>query len=241
MVVSAPNRELPEDAGRFLGSLAIGATKARAAGTPGPEPAGREVTGWGLAIDTGMDCQIRTEAKTLSIQVPGTLHDLNPITGKLNAPRVLRPVEGDFVATVKVGGDFQPGGKSTNPKSVPYNGAGILIWSDSDNFIRLERATMLRSGKISTFVAFEEREGGYPGAVHNERFQEGPCYLRLERKGSRIHGASSADGKNWKRLKPIDTIWPAKLKVGVLAISSSAMPFTATFEDFHLLERGGIK
>jgi regulation of enolase protein 1 (concanavalin A-like superfamily) len=232
MVVSAPNRELPEDTGRFLGSLAIGTTKPRPAATSEPEPTGREVAGWGMAIDPGMDCQIRAEGAKLSIEVPGTLHDLTPRSGKLNAPRVLRPVEGDFQVTVKVAGDFKASGKSTNPRSVPYNGAGILLWSDADNFIRLERGAMTRGGKRSTFVAFQESEFGYSGAVHNETFPPGPCYLRLERKGNRISGAVSADGKAWKQLKPIDTYWPAKLKVGQVAISSSSEPFTATFEEF---------
>jgi regulation of enolase protein 1 (concanavalin A-like superfamily) len=233
-VLSAPNRELPEDAGRFLGSLTIGEAGARAAGTPEPEPTGRDLAGWGLAIDPGKDCQFRPEAKFLSIEVPGTLHDLHPDTGILNAPRVVRTVEDDFVVTVKVSGDFQPGGKSTNPRGVPYNGAGILIWSDSDNFIRLERAAMLRNGKIATYVAFEERESGFRGAVHNEAFQGGTCLLRLERKGSRILGGISVDGSSWKELQPIDTVWPAKLKVGLAAINSSTEPFAVKFEDYEL-------
>jgi regulation of enolase protein 1 (concanavalin A-like superfamily) len=132
---------------------------------------------------------------------------------------------------VKVTGDFKPGGRSTNPKGVPFNGAGIVIWSDSDNFIRLERGALLRNGKVSALVAFEEREGGYRGAVHNDVFPAGDCYLRLERKGSRISGAISKDGSTWKQLKPIDTIWPAKLKVGLSAINSSSEPFTVKFED----------
>jgi regulation of enolase protein 1 (concanavalin A-like superfamily) len=233
-VVSAPNRELPEDAGRFLGSLTIGEARARAAGTPEPEPAGRDQAGWGLAIDPDKDCRIRAEDRTLAIEVPGKLHDLNPDSGILNAPRAMSPVEGDFVLTVKVTGDFQPGGKSTNPKGVPYNGAGILIWSDSDNFIRLERGAVLRASKVGTYVAFEEREGGYRGAVHNEAFQGGSCYLVLQRKGSRILGGISADGSDWKKLKPIDTVWPAKLKVGLAAINSSTEPFAVKFEDFDL-------
>jgi regulation of enolase protein 1 (concanavalin A-like superfamily) len=236
IVVSAPNRELPEDAGRFLGSLAIGETKARAAGTPEPEPKGRELANWGLAIDPGEDCTFTPEATALAVLVPGTFHDLNPDSGKLNAPRVMRPVEGDFVVTVKVAGAFQPGGKSTNPnpRAIPYNGAGILIWSDSDNFIRLERGAILRNGKVGGSVAFEEREGGYRGAVHNEVAPAGPCYLRLERKGSRILGAISADGTTWKALKPIDTVWPAKLRVGLAAINSSSDPFAPKFEEFDL-------
>jgi hypothetical protein len=196
-VISAPNRELPVDAGRFLGSLAIGTEKKRAAGTPEPEPTGRELAGWGTAIDTGKDCEFSPKEKTLSIKVPGTWHDLNPDTGKLNAPRVLRETEGDFVITVKVEGEFKPSGKSTNPRGFPYNGAGIIIWSDSDNFIRLERGAILRKDKTTATVAFEEREGGYRGAVHNVTLQPGPVYLRLERKGSRIFGSVSFDGSSW--------------------------------------------
>jgi regulation of enolase protein 1 (concanavalin A-like superfamily) len=239
LVGSAPNRELPEDAGRFLGSLALGTDRVRAAGKPEPEPTGKDLEGWGLAIDPDKDCQIRPAAKALAIEVPGTWHDLNPDTGKLNSPRVMRAVEGDFVLTVKVSGEFKPGGKSTNPKGIPYNGAGILVWSDSDNFIRLERGAFLRKGKTGTYVAFEEREGGYRGAVHNVGYKGGgTLYLRMLRKGSRISGGVSPDGKKWHVLKPIDTVWPAKLKVGLTAINSSSEPFTVTFEEFSLKTRG---
>ncbi|MBV9123026.1 MAG: DUF1349 domain-containing protein, partial [Planctomycetes bacterium] len=228
------NRELPEDTGRFLGSLAIGEKRARAAGTPEPEPTGTELPGWGLAIDPDKDCEFHPDGKNLMIKVPGTLHDLNPDTGQLKAPRAMQNVEGDFVVTVKIVGDFRPGGTSTNPKGVPFNGAGLLIWSDSDNFIRLERAAIARPGRVNTYVNFQEREGGYPGAEHNEVMQGGTCYLRVERKGSRIMGGISFDGSNWKQLHPIDTVWPAKLKVGLLAINSSSEPFVVQFEDFDL-------
>lgn len=157
-------------------------------------------------------------------------HDMGGALHKFNAPRVLREVDGDFVITVKVGGDFKPGPKSTNPKSVPYLAGGILIWSDSANFIRLERGSMRRGNRIIATVAFEEWEGGYAGAVHNELFKEGDCYLRLERKGSRILGAVSSDSSAWKQLKPIDTVWPSKLKVGLMAISTSSDPSSVKFE-----------
>ena len=238
-VVSEPNRELPLDTGRFLGSLAIGEEKKRAAGTPEPEPIGREVAGWGSAIDTGKDCEIAAEEKKLTLRVPGTWHDLNPDTGKLNSPRVVREVEGDFTIKVKVEGEFKPGGKSTNPRGVPYFGAGIVLWSDSENFIRFERGALLRNNKITATVAFEEREGGYRGAVHNINSQPGPVYLRLERKGSRIIGHVSFDDSTWRPLKPIDTVWPAKLKVGLTAITSSSQPFEAQFTEYSLQTQAG--
>ncbi len=232
LVVSAPNRELPADTGKFLGSLAIGTGKTRAAGKVEPEPTGTELAGWGLAIDPDKDCKITPAGKSLALDIPAAMHDFGGPLLKFNAPRIMREVDGDFAITVKVVGDFKPGPKSTNPKGVPYLAAGILIWSDSENFIRLERASMLKANKIIPHVAFLEQEGGYSGAVHNVGFKDGPCYLRLERKGSRVFGYISSDGTTWNALKPIDTIWPSKLKVGLQAISTSSEPFSVRFEEF---------
>jgi regulation of enolase protein 1 (concanavalin A-like superfamily) len=237
-VLSPPDEELPDDAGRFLGSLALGETKVRATGTPGPEPTGTELSGWGLAIDPDKDCKFTPGTRSMTIDVPAAWHDMGGALHKFNAPRVLRAVDGDFVLTVKIGGDLKPEGKSTNPRSVPYLAGGILLWSDSDNFIRLERAAMRRGPRLISTVTFEEWEGGYGGASHSEAFKEGDCYLRLERKGSRILGAVSRDAASWKQLRPIDTVWPSKLKVGLLAISTSSKPFSVKFEEFDLKAKG---
>lgn len=235
MVVSEPNRELPEDAGRFLGSLAIGNETAKAAGVPEPEPKGKPLVDWGTAIDPDGDCKFTPDGKkSLTMNVPGTWHDLNTHVNQLNAPRVMRTIEGDFSITVKVAGDFKPGGKPQNPKSVPSCGGGIVVWNNSDNFIRLDRFAISRNNKFSPFIQFVEREAGYESAVHNEGYPGGDCYLRMERKGSRITGAISTDGTKWKSLKPIDTLWPARLTVGLAATNSSSDPHTARFEEFTL-------
>ncbi len=238
-VLSAPNRELPEDAGRFLGSLALGEARTRASGTPEPEPTGTELAGWGLAIDPDRDCQFTPAGdRNITIQVPGRLHDLFFDGGPTNSPRVMREVVGDFVLTVRVAGDFRPSPPSTNPKTIPYHGGGIFLWSDSDNNIRFERYAFLRGRSYTTGIAFQEREGGYAGAEHNETFQAGDCYLRLERRGSRIYGSASPDGRNWKPLKPIDTVWPDRLKVGLTAVTTSSAPFIVQFEEFDLRTGG---
>lgn len=235
LVVSAPNRELPEDAGRFLGSLAIGNDKAKAAGGLEPDPVGKNLPGWGLAIDPDSDCKIDPDGtKSLSIAIPGIWHDLNPHVNKLNAPRVIQTVEGDFTVTVKVVGDFKPAGKSLNPTSIPANGGGIVVWNNSDNFIRLERFAVLRKGRVNPFIAFVEREGGYEGAVHNVGYPGGDCYLRMERRGSRIAGYTSTNGTQWKQLKPIDTLWPSRLKVGLSACNCTTEPTSVKFEKFTL-------
>jgi hypothetical protein len=235
MVVSAPNRELPEETGRFLGSLGIGNEKGKAASETEPEPQGKSLPDWGLAIDPDNDCKIVPESKkSLSIEVPGTWHDLNPHVNKLNSPRVVRTVEGDFSITVKVAGNFKPDGKPQNPKSVPSNGGGIIVWNNSDNFIRLERFAISRKGKVGTFILFLEREAGFQGAEHNENYAGGDCYLRMERKGSRIIGSTSTDGAKWKQLKPIDTLWPSQLKVGLSVTNSNSDPLAVKFEDVEV-------
>jgi regulation of enolase protein 1 (concanavalin A-like superfamily) len=227
-VVSPPDKELPDDSGRFLGSLVIG-TK-RAEGSPAPEPKGVPMPPWGEAIDPQKDSEIAGDKDRVNIKILGTRKGPQAI---LDTPRVMREVEGDFVITVKVVGEFKAGGESVNPKVVPFNGAGILVWSDPDNYIRLERAAVSRKGKINTYVNFEEFEGGARNASHNEKMEGGDCWVRMERKGSRIHGGISFDGTTWKDLKPIQTVWPAKLKVGVSATSSSNQPFSAAFEEFQ--------
>jgi regulation of enolase protein 1 (concanavalin A-like superfamily) len=109
-----------------------------------------------------------------------------------------------------------------------------LIWNNRDNFIRLERGAIQRNGKFGSFVLFEEREAGYGGAVHNQALPAGDCYLRIERRGSRISGLTSQDGMKWKQLQPIDTLWPATLQVGLSAINSSNAPFALRFEEFSV-------
>lgn len=146
----------------------------------------------------------------------------------------MREIQGDFVATVRVTGEFKPGPKSMNPKSIPFQGAGFLLWSDSDNNVRIERISMLRGNKYVTGVSFEEREGGYSGASHTELFKPGDCYLKMERKGNKITGSMSYDGKTWKSLKPIDTLWPAKIKIGLTAVTTSSKPFEVKFDSFEV-------
>jgi regulation of enolase protein 1 (concanavalin A-like superfamily) len=233
-VISAPNRELPDDTGRFLGSLALGEAKVRAQGTPGVEQKGVVIPGWGMAFDPLKDCEFTGEKNRLLVNVTGSRHQSPAPQQILNAPRVMHEVDGDFVITVKVVGEFRPGGKSTNPKSVPFNGAGIIVFSDADNFIRVERAAVNRNGKINTYVNFEEFEGGIRGATHNEVMKGGDCWVRMERKGSRLQSGISFNGTTWKNLTPIQTVWPTNLKIGLIAVSSSGLPFSVAFEEFEL-------
>src|SRR5205085_2762781 len=109
----------------------------------------------------------------------------------------VREVEGDFIATVRVAGSFRPGPLSTGRKSVPYNGGGLVAWSDGGNYVRLERGAMYRNQRVAGLLLFESREAGTRADVHNKGGLD-PAeerWLRLERKGGTIVGSVSTDGK----------------------------------------------
>lgn len=232
---TAADRELPDDVGHFFASFSPGTRRTKRV-EPYPEPTGTPLGNWGIAIDPDKDCQILDKGDALEIAIPNTHHDLNADNDKLNSPRVVREVTGDFSITVKVAGDFRPSDKSTNPKAVPYIGGGILVWQDSNNYVFLGRAGINRKGKIGEFAAFEEREWGTRGAMNNRVIQPGGVYLRLERRNNRLLGYTSRDGKNWSRLDPMEPSYPATLKVGLYAINGCTDPVTVRFEDFQFTQ-----
>jgi regulation of enolase protein 1 (concanavalin A-like superfamily) len=207
----------------------------------GGEKRSRQLTYWGELIDPDGDCELKLENGALACEVPGTLHDLNIDIDKVNGPRVVQGVEGDFVAEVKVTGSFQPGGIPTGPKSVPYNGGGLLVWLDQGNYIRLERASMYRNGRVMAFLDFESREQGTRAQVHNKGGLDPKqdLWLRIERRGNVISGFLSPDGKDWEGLKPIEVDWPSRLKVGVDVINSCGDPMNVRFHNYVLTSSRG--
>ena len=203
---------------------------------------GKRVTFWGEVIDPDGDCDVKLQGGEVVCDVPGTLHDLNIDISVTNAPRVVRAIDGDFVATVRVAGSFKPGPVRTGPKSVPFNGAGLVVWLDSGNYIRLERGAMYRSNRVVGLAVFESREQGSRAAVHNKGGLDPgqDLWLRLERRGKSLSGSFSSDGKAWDELEPMELDWPSRLHVGLDAINSCGDPMSVRFFDYSLDPRSGV-
>ena len=199
--------------------------------------AARVLKGWGEPIDPDGDCSIDLEDGKLTIKVPGTRHGLEAELNKLNAPRVLRDIEGDFIADLKVQAEFNPGERSTSRTGFPFVGAGLLLWSDPDNYLRLERAAIFRNKQPFPYFLFEERRNRRPippgGGIPAD--PDGSNFLRLERKGDQVTASVSKDGIKWKAFPPRTVRLPTKLKLGVSATSSSEGPFTVTLENLRVL------
>ena len=189
---------------------------------------------WGDVIDPDGDCKIKFENGGLALEVPGTLHDLTTQMDKINAPRIVQEIDGDFVARVKVSGEFQPTAPATRDGGVPFNGAGLLLWLDADHFIRVERAAVLQNEKIGAFLLIEQHERDQPMVSEYAYIEEGNVYLKVERRGDQILTRSSTDGLQWVEAKPLIAPWPARLKVGLAAINSSSRPVSVRFEEFAI-------
>jgi hypothetical protein len=202
----------------------------------------KEIKDWGEVTDPAGDCKIEEKDGKLTIKVPGSIHDLFPgqkdEKKRFNAPRVLRDVEGDFVAYVKVTADWKPGGKIAEANTFPYNGAGLLVWGEGGEFLRLERNVwMAPAGPVSYITPLYYRDGRQVGAAKSSReefYKDRSTWLRVEREGEKVTTAISHDSKEWMATGELTTEFPKKVRLGVHAINSSDAEFVVEFEDFQV-------
>ena len=204
-----------------------------------PEKLAGTPANWGEVVDPDEDCQILLdkEMQRATILVPGTVHLLSAELRSMNAPRILGDITGDFEVRVKVTGTSHPGGRAMTTQHNPYHGAGILLWQDSENYVRLEIAADLRKGKVFSYANFELRQAGRLAVTWGLKIVDGSRYLRLERRGNAIHGAFSPDGDHWTAFAPMIANLQDRLKVGVLAVNSASKPLKAGLEEFRVIRK----
>jgi hypothetical protein len=223
---------------RILCSLAwLALTCAAATAEPDPEPDGFSA-GWDRPVDPDNDCKFKREKGGLTITLPGKSHDLD--AGRMNAPRLLRDVEGDFVALVRIDGKFAPSANAPRARELPYVSAGLVVMASDRPFACLQRSVRRSGNRESSQANWMLYEAGIPGKGFGASFtlKGKPAYLRLERKGNRLL-ASFGDGKKWAELRPFVVKLPKKVKVGVTASTNSTEPFSPHFDRFKLRQGKG--
>jgi regulation of enolase protein 1 (concanavalin A-like superfamily) len=199
------------------------------------------ITGWDKPVDPDKDCKFIRDKDTLTIEVPGKDHDLGIERNLMNSPRLLRDVEGDFVAQVRVSGTFQPSQNSSSNERLPFVGAGLLLMVDEKTYIRLERAALVKGGETKTYANWELRQDGkwvLWGEEAIQPLEDKATFVRLERKGDKFLASVSHDGKEWKEMKPLELKLPAKLKLGVSGGGTSMDLFAPQFDQFQLTQKG---
>lgn len=175
--------------------------------------------------------------------MPASVHDLwhgQPEPDRrLSAPRVMRPVKGDFVLKVKVSAEWRPGEKLPDTKNLPYNGAGLLIWDTDQHFLRWERNHFIspKSGAGSIQTPYYDRDGKHvnqQGVAKVELFRGNVSWLLLQRKGPVVTTAYSHDGKLWHVTDRVTTELPDEVQAGIHVINGSDRVFTVEFNDLKL-------
>jgi regulation of enolase protein 1 (concanavalin A-like superfamily) len=218
--------------------------------TAAPAPIKRDQpllgTSWRDKIDPDRDCRFKKDGDALVIEIPGKDHDLWPKDKKLNAPRLLKDIEGDFDVQVRVRIEGKVSEKSTAAKRASAIGAGVLITANDGSIVRIEYGhgrNKLWSGSIlytGQHVLSERHSGG--GLMYNcgdGRSRPLPknlttVWIRVERRGREIRSSYSGDKKTWTGCPPHGLPLPDKVKVGVFAFSTSTEPFKPRFDDWKL-------
>jgi hypothetical protein len=131
-----------------------------AAPPPREDDAGKILRLYGEVLDPDNDCKFTLTGTKIAITVPGSDHILAFERGKTNAPRVLKEQEGDFTATVTLDGGYPKTAKSVVMGRNPFNGAGLLIYADDKNYIRFERARVLRPEQTLCYASWELWQDG---------------------------------------------------------------------------------
>jgi regulation of enolase protein 1 (concanavalin A-like superfamily) len=198
-----------------------------------PEP---DLAGW-TKIDPDGNCGFRATATTLSMVIPGFDKDLSIERNRMNAPRLVRNVSGDFSAVIRVRGSFQPSFLKTAQDRQSFLGAGLFMAMDDRTYVRLERAAMFRDGRVSHYVNWELRLNGAwakSGNTAQAPLNDTDTFLRLSRRGADLYAEFSQNGSDWRALEAFRANLPAQVQIGVAAVTTGMGAFTPEFDSFSL-------
>ena len=115
-----------------------------------------------------------------------------------------------------------PGNVDSTSGSISFISAGLLLWADDKNFIRLERASV---GALEIpFAWMEQFADGKSTTNAQKQLPDKDTGLKVVRKGKEFTFSydETGDGKNWTELQTVTMALPAKLNVGVLCINTTA-------------------
>lgn len=188
----------------------------------------------GRLIDPLQDSQLKAGDDTVTIQVAAGPHIFDAARDIADAPRALAEVEGDFTAEVKFLGDLQPGTVPIKGLPFTFQGAGLLLWHNKENYVRFERASAYTGERFQWLYLESCKEGKLTKPKKPMNVRDGAVTLRLERRGNVINYTYSLDGKTFLRVDQFATSLPRRVSVGISANNASPRSFSARFADFVL-------
>lgn len=206
-----------------------------AAPEPAPAPAPR-IQKWGELEGPLGDVKFLPDGTGLTLEIPGSPHLLSPELELKNAPRLLKDVKGDFTALVLVPGKILPGTQSLKKFPFTFQGAGLLVWQDENNYVRLERTSTfftVEKKRLHQVLVEVCKEGKTTSSTLRDA-KDNDLTLKVERRGGELRFSFSPDGKTWLEVKRLNVSLPSSVAVGVSASNASPKPFAARLEAFEV-------
>ncbi|MBN2754762.1 MAG: LysM peptidoglycan-binding domain-containing protein [Candidatus Goldbacteria bacterium] len=155
--------------------------------------------------DNRNDCSYEIKDGRLHIQARGDGHDIF-MDSNTDAPKVLADLSGDFTIETKMYFTAKNNG----------NGAGIVIWQDNHNFLRIDRVLHFQTRNV---INVSGAAGGRWFYSEEIPYTLELSYLRMERKGDIFTASCSVDGSVWFSFKPVEFKASSSVKAGVFVLN----------------------
>ncbi|PKL91508.1 MAG: hypothetical protein CVV21_07965 [Candidatus Goldiibacteriota bacterium HGW-Goldbacteria-1] len=155
--------------------------------------------------DNRNDCSYEIKDGRLYIQARGDGHDIF-MDSNTDAPRILADLDGDFTIETKM--NFTPSNNGS--------GAGIVIWQDNHNFLRIDRVLHFQTRNV---INVSGAAGGKWFYSEEIPYTLELSYLRMERKGEMFTASCSVDGITWFNFKPVEFKAASAVKAGVFVLN----------------------
>ena len=197
---------------------------------------------WSCETNLGDGIRMAHKPGESTIDLPeGVALNNAPQSQLFNAPCALTKVTGDFVATVEVENTFDPGSEGVllpNGKKFPssFQSAGLLIWQDEKNFVRIERSKGSSPGGDFSMVhrlLVEVYRNGKELANYKD-VAETPIVVGVIRKGGSIQLLFATPPNKLTVFQEMPVDFKPEIFVGIAAANLSRRAFHAKFKDFTL-------
>ncbi len=212
------------------------------AGREAPE---RGPARWSCDVNVSDGAEIKHNGDETLIDVPGGSPFINaPQYASFNAPSSLAKVRGNFVASVVVDCSLDPGGETIlgpQGKKLPFSfqGAGLLLWQDEGNFVRVERCKGTGGGAgglIHRALVEVYKNGKELGVYYSDPIPDIPTALAVVRKGASVQFLYSRAPKELVVFQEVAMDLQDDVFIGVAASNLSKRPLHARFREFTLMD-----
>ena len=137
-VVTVPLQRLSSESREFLGTIPTAELSPHAPPNRDDlqQPGAGWLEGFGRPLDPDGDCSFKLDRWMLTVDVPGSHHDLSSEIGSMNAPRVVCDVDCDFAMVAQVDAEFSPRNSAIKGRQ-PYQAAGVFAMQDDKTYLRV--------------------------------------------------------------------------------------------------------